>query len=249
MTKNYLLCLYRLEATKRGLRGSERFLRVKNTSEKSLAKMDFDFAEKLVSLRHYDLFEETVSEGFDLAELHEKRDSFLHHLVSFGYKNLLVQFCSRDAALNFDDHDRCQLPEKDKENASSCPPRPPRPQNYVQSLLFAACKRQLPNMDVLQFLVEEIGVDINVQHRKHKGLGGSVLHSLADGAHWWHVAQSLPYVIKMGANIELRDSRGCTPLHIALESLKNGPFCEEAANILVSNGADVNAADHNGKTC
>lgn len=82
----------------------------------------------LVFLRHYDLFEERVLEVFDLARLHEKQDSFLHHLVRLGYKNLLARFCSRDAALKFDDHDRCQVPEKDKENATG---RLPRSQHFI----------------------------------------------------------------------------------------------------------------------
>ncbi|KAJ6103909.1 ankyrin 2-3/unc44 [Penicillium sp. IBT 16267x] len=233
MTEDYLLCSYRLEATKRALRESGRYLRDDKISEKSLAEMDFDYAEELVSLRHYDLLEERVSEGLDLARLNKKKDSFLHLLVSFGYKGLLVRYCSRDAALKFDDHDWCQLTGKDKENAAG------RRQTFVQSLLFAACKRQLPNMDVLKFLVEDIGVNINVQHRKYKGLGGSVLHSLAAGFHWWHVVQALPYLIKMGR----------TPLHIALDFYKNGPFYKETARILVENGADVNAADLDGKSC
>ncbi|CAG9976150.1 unnamed protein product [Clonostachys byssicola] len=117
--------------------------------------------------------------------------------------------------------------------------------------LLRACERRLPNMPMLRLLVEKMGADINAQNAVYTGTlgnctwkkGSSALHELARGSRWWHHAQGLKYLIERGADLELRDTQGRTPLHRALAHSMT------AARILVEAGADVNAVDDSGKTC
>jgi ankyrin repeat protein len=110
-------------------------------------------------------------------------------------------------------------------------------------------------MDVVSVLVEKLGVDVNAQSQdkiprysfeKPVPGGVSALHALALGRHWWHAAQAIPYLVAhAGADTELRNPRGQTPLHIALDS--PGVFWKQAAQVLVLLGADVNAVDGQGR--
>jgi len=76
----------------------------------------------------------------------------------------------------------------------------------------------------------------------------SALHALALGRHWWHAAQAIPYLVAhAGADIELRNMHGETPLQIALDS--PGVFWKQAAQALVLLGANVNAIDGQGRGC
>jgi hypothetical protein len=108
-------------------------------------------------------------------------------------------------------------------------------------------------MNVVEFLVEKVGVSVNAQFRKTSRVtkvAGGALHKLALGRSWWHVYKALPYLIENGANLELRSEDRVTPLHAALHTYrKRGPFHRNAAMILIESGADVNAVDANGQTC
>ncbi|KAK2753548.1 ankyrin repeat domain-containing protein [Colletotrichum kahawae] len=118
---------------------------------------------------------------------------------------------------------------------------------------------ELPAFDVLCLLVEEFGADIDEMSFSAMKLGShemqtmqSALHMLATGNHWWHVAQALPYLIERGANVELRNDKGQTPLHIALECgemIRTGPFHRDAACLFILRGEDANAVDTMGRTC
>lgn len=131
--------------------------------------------------------------------------------------------------------------------------------NYRQSFLLQAIHQEVPMLDMVRLLVEDFGVDIDELHGKYKQVDGeyeldspqdSALHSLAKGYHWWHVAQALPYLISKGANLEVKNSGGQTPLHIALGAEHGlGLFHKDAARQLVLGGADVNATDEAGRSC
>lgn len=131
--------------------------------------------------------------------------------------------------------------------------------NYRQPFLLQAVHQEVPMLDMLRLLVEDFGVDIDQLHGKYKQIDGgyeldspedSALHSLAKGHHWWHVAQALPYLISKGANLEVRNSLGQTPLHISLGAERGlGLFHKDAARQLVLGGANVNATDDAGRSC
>lgn len=131
--------------------------------------------------------------------------------------------------------------------------------NYRQSFLLQAVHQEVPMLDMIRLLVEDFGVDIDELHGKYKRVDGgyelespkdSALHSLAKGYHWWHVAQALPYLISKGANLEVKNSVGQTPLHISLGAERGlGLFHKDAARQLVLGGANVNATDEAGRSC
>lgn len=130
---------------------------------------------------------------------------------------------------------------------------------YRQPFLLQAVHQEMPMLEMVRLLVEDFGVDIDELHGKYKQVDGgyvldspkdSALHSLAKGSHWWHVAQALPYLISKGANLEVKNSAGQTPLHISIGAERgHGLFHKEAARQLVLSGANVNATDEAGQSC
>jgi ankyrin repeat protein len=110
-------------------------------------------------------------------------------------------------------------------------------------------------MDVLKLVVEDFGVNMNAKlteriYRDRKYLPTitrGVLHDLAAGKFWWHVHQALPYLIQMGADVNIQNRDRETPLIVALKS--HHPFSKKAFKVLVKAGADVNVADNAGNTC
>ncbi|KGO39178.1 hypothetical protein PEXP_046520 [Penicillium expansum] len=235
---NYLISKSRLDATKAALR------KYGDLDDISLFRRrdSTTFMRDLMFTRHYDLLEEGAK-NLDSSELDRNRIFLLHSLVTWGYKELLEGICDKDAALRFDDHNWCREAEK-KIICSG---------EYAEPLLVTACDRYLPNMDVVKLLVEKFGVSLNAQFRESSEsmetkVAGGALHKLALGCSWWHVHEALPYLIKKGADLELRGDDGVTPLHAAMHP-KHGPFRRNAVQILIESGADVNAVDANGETC
>ena len=121
-----------------------------------------------------------------------------------------------------------------------------------EPFLLVAVKQEIPNLEVVRLLVEKFHVDVNEQWLMEKDKygssipvpGGSALHFVARGAHWWHVHQALPYLLQAGADVNTKDGSGRTPLHQALQG--HGPYRKDAARILITAGADVNAVDDEG---
>ncbi|EGX95550.1 ankyrin 2,3/unc44, putative [Cordyceps militaris CM01] len=128
----------------------------------------------------------------------------------------------------------------------------------VESLLITACRRVVPNMEVIKLLVERFGVDVNGPEIKarqrsssHQDKPGSALYVPASGGHWWQVAEAMPYLITHGADVNKRDERGLTPLNAILKDFRDFKLgvSRRALEVLVKHGADLNSVDERGLSC
>ncbi|KAJ5366647.1 hypothetical protein N7541_000588 [Penicillium brevicompactum] len=233
---------------------SERLLLTEKNEDKqrpktgqSLSYLRIGHMRKLLGYRQYGLLEETVTEK-DTSLLCSRNISILHVIVSAGLFDTLAKLGTPEIARKFDDHEWCDHAEEvNKINSSR-----------IKPLLIVACSRDLPNMEVVQILVEKLGVNINTNCRKlsyetggAKTIAGNgVLHGLAKCQTWWGVHHALPYLIKKGADLGLRNGDGDTPLHVACSPIDwKGVFYKEAVKTLLDNGADVNAINSKGETC
>jgi ankyrin repeat protein len=207
------------------------------------------YLQKLVDLRQYEMLEETMS-NVDNLELDWTKISILPTLARFGLSDVLKRVCTRESACKFDDHEWC--------NQTEIANNIPRP--TIEPLLIVACNREIPNMAVVRLLVEEMGVNISATSRKEvfmdnrkqrKNVSGhSVLHDIAQGKTWWNVHEALPYLIQKGADLEVRNTSGDTPLHIAVEeNMFKGVFYKEAVQVLLEGGANANAVNNHGESC
>lgn len=241
----FMLCKARLEGQRSSLKNDEERTRKIRKLPRNAAQVMH--TTKLLGLRQYSLLEEMMPK-IDVLFLSSTNVSLLHTLVHVGLSDILDRVCTLEAALKFDDYEWCAKAE----DANHCD------RNMAKPLLITACKRELPNMDVVRILVEKMGVNININGRKESYSSGKrefvsgngVLHDLAEGATWWNVHQAFPYLIRKGANLELRNDDGDTPLHIALDYERyKGVFYKDAVKILLDNGADANAVNSKGETC
>ncbi|KAF6814465.1 ankyrin repeat-containing protein [Colletotrichum sojae] len=179
----------------------------------------------------------------DCLEVDGKGKTLVNRLISDGNAADLASVLTRDIASKFEDADWCQQHEK-------------KMYKTLQPLLFDACDCEEPNMDVLRVLVETVGVDVNCRRRAASGRpqsadanGGSILHALVRSQRWWHVSQALPYLVRMGADIEIKDNEGLTALGAALEGLGTIIFDRRVVEALLDLGADPNAVDGKGRSC
>ena len=100
-------------------------------------------------------------------------------------------------------------------------------------LLFLACQRTLPNMNVVHVLVENFANDIDATNQ--------VLHQLSRGSHWWQTEEGIPYLLSVGALPTLK------ALHVALQSL--GVFNKEAVSAFINGGANVHSESSDDALC
>ncbi|KAH8895430.1 ankyrin [Thozetella sp. PMI_491] len=211
--------------------------------------------DKLMALREYDIMENVIPRESFL-EVDQYGKTILHELVEGGFASVIAKVTTLDDISKVEDWEWCKK--------AGPPPSDGcyffRPE-LIQPLLLAACRRKLPNMDVLRLLVEVFGVNVNVQSRKSDPTDysngpdkrmlkdKSALHCLIRGGHWWQTAEALPYLIQHGADLEVRDENGLTPLNTALHRIGLLRFDRRAVEILVRAGADVNSTDARGVSC
>ncbi|KAJ8130340.1 hypothetical protein O1611_g3291 [Lasiodiplodia mahajangana] len=197
--------------------------------------------QSLMARREYDMVRELSRAGADFfqkASLH--RASNFEILVRSGFSPLAKGIVDDlNAGLKASDEETQQATVYDR--FADAP------------YLLTAVRRVLPNMEMVRFLVEDCGVDVNKLYTEgHENHTDSPLLSLAKGEQWWHAALAVPYFIERSADLNVRNHEGQTPLHIALRAKHGssyGFFCEDVARALVKAGADVNAVDAKGRNC
>ena len=212
-----------------------------------------DALKQLLSMRHFHLVEEMARAGVDFLHPNHSGETHLHLLAKWGYSQPLAAVGSHEAELMLEDRAFCEQWETHRDGLGSCQ------KGSIKPLLITACERELPNMEVVKVLVEKHKVDINVQHCEEVWtesgaeveFGMCALHAVSSGRHWWQVAQALPYLLEAGADTEIKDEAGLTPLHVALDAsnYRTGFFHKCAAKALLEHGADANVVDHSSRSC
>ncbi|KAF7933838.1 uncharacterized protein EAE98_003547 [Botrytis deweyae] len=132
----------------------------------------------------------------------------------------------------------------------------------VRPLLQVACERPIWNMDMVKLLIEEGQVDVNAHHVTKRSdvtmteeliQGTTALHILAKGKSWWQV-EAIQYLGEHGAELDILDGKGRTPLEIASTYIENGSaarknlFGTQGCEALLKLGADPNKVNPEGLT-
>ncbi|KAF3912311.1 Alpha-latrocrustotoxin [Arthrobotrys entomopaga] len=240
------LCLKRIEAQRQFLGD------VLSSSQELKSKYNL-----LMSLREYDLVCQLLKDT-EFEEIDDTKSDIIYALLAGGFTFILKSFLTRKIISNLDEREK----------------RKPEVDVYYEDMLrkpflFEACRTALPNMDLIRFLIEELGININTRSMQWTSLEGpksleyrypyrclmgyiedeTALFTLMTHNHWWQIAQALPYFIEHGANIEARDLRGPTPLYAAIDRLKLGyPATQRAIKRMVSLGASPKVVGKNGRT-
>ncbi|KAF4975155.1 hypothetical protein FZEAL_8032 [Fusarium zealandicum] len=192
--------------------------------------------EHLLKEREYSLISKLYKSGANFTA-EGPRDgyadglSILELLGELGFSTLVDECCSVEEVKRVDG-----IQQRSQQTGTIV--------NRLSTLsLITACKSEAPSMPMLRVFVGQRGANPDALYYR----GTSALHELAQGMHWWHIAQAIPYLVSQGADLEARDSTGRTPLQYAVTG--HGPFHTAAAKTLIGLGADVNAVDSHGENC
>ncbi|KAJ5369033.1 Ankyrin repeat-containing protein [Penicillium cataractarum] len=124
----------------------------------------------------------------------------------------------------------------------------------VAPYFMTTVARTQPNMPILRLLVEKFGADVNMRksgsttiwNGKHGACEYGALHIFARGYIWWH-KEALKYLLAKGADPDLKDGRGRTPLQLTVKSAYHGAYMsKDIMRILLDNGANPNLTDEHG---
>ncbi|KAI0971998.1 ankyrin repeat-containing domain protein [Xylaria arbuscula] len=213
--------------------------------------------QSLMNRREYDMVRELSRAGADFFKqsLRSNNINNFDVLVSLGFASLakgIVDDLNADLK-GSDDEEIRQVPVCSSQSNALIESHNNSNRLKDVPYLLTAVRRALPNMEMVRFLVEDCGVDVDKLHsEKHGNSTDSQLLSVAKGEQWWHAALAVPYFIERSAELNVRDHDGQTPLHIALrpkhETFQK-LFGKDIVQALVKGGADVNAVDAQGRSC
>ncbi|KAL4998443.1 ankyrin repeat-containing domain protein [Aspergillus recurvatus] len=125
-------------------------------------------------------------------------------------------------------------------------------QTEFAPFLILAARRETPSVDLLKVIVETFHADLNIQTYEYDYGSGerklipqhSPLSILAKGEHWWQ-PEGLLYLLQRGADPDLCNGKGQSPLHIAAGG---GYRRKSIVRTLLENGANPNQVDSDGNT-
>lgn len=179
----------------------------------------------------------------------------LTELVKSGFASLV------DTALTPEVMEKLKADPKSQE-ATGKPEQPSNENKAIiksdeklAQLLKIACLTRRPNMEVLRVLADGRRISVNVAANDHfyygPGGGNTVLHALTNSPSldWWQLHQALPYLLEKGADTEVRDGQGMTPLRLCLEKIDKPSFSKEMVELLLTAGANPNAVDNRERSC
>jgi ankyrin repeat protein len=200
--------------------------------------------------------------GADASKPLSSGRSLLHIAASKGFTWLVKGF---GPLARVNDESKSVL-QRIHEQLSTDPKYNPGIEN-LSPTLHVACARQLPNMDMVEVLVETCGVDVNAravaEPQKWARIndaveGGTALHVLANANYWWQL-EALKYLLQKGANIDAINETGESPLHIACTNTTYaainchndgyGYWRIECVKMLLESGANINILDNTGLSC
>jgi ankyrin repeat protein len=195
-----------------------------------------DQTRSILDKGDFPLFRELVRRGANLAEVAQYGGTPLHNLAEAGYSTFLEENLGKVRAF--------EHPSRSGVSIS-------RGEEFTAPLLYEACRSELPNMAVVKLLVEKVAVNINRKaHGGEKKLeGGTALHVAAVGSHFWNI-EAVKYLIEAGANLESLNSRGETPLLVAVSAdWPSGFWKEDIIRILLDAGANPLATSGDKDNC
>ncbi|KIA75902.1 hypothetical protein HK57_00307 [Aspergillus ustus] len=197
----------------------------------------------LLSVRAYGVIRELASRGLNLRRTgqngprrYSEPSDFLYDLLDCGHCDLFETLGKMRPDNNWVDG----VPGK------------PNGSQALEPFILRVVRRNSPSVDFLKLIVETFHADVNIQTCKeqyHKGgyrmmLSNTAVAVLAKGDHWW-CTEGLRYLLKHGANPDICNGEGQSPLHIVLQG---GYRRNEIVRILLENGANPNLVDEDGNT-
>lgn len=193
----------------------------------------------------FDTIKEYHEQGGDVQQLSEEggRGDVLNQLVQMGRLNLLHHFAqyrqnspaSQGKVQSQDKGEGRTI--NDGYAGKAVPPAV----TFTTGLVSTTLMREAPSMHILEWLVEDIGLDI---HSRPTTLHSTTLvdwpiHIVAAGKKFWHL-EALEYLLSKGIDVHQRNDAGFTPILSAFDGLRDpGPWNTDAAQLLLKYGANI----------